>query len=152
MHIDCTETGALPPTSTPPTFSCREIRRGARGLTGGSSGSPRLTVVTSPQNLSVESGRAMCSSIERVGDGVGDVGEQDQRGDSDNYGQDAVGQRHQLGKIDRAANREVAAPPNSIAQLLVPQDRNVAAVEWEEREEVEQADEDVDRGDDADQR
>jgi hypothetical protein len=41
--IDCTDTGASPPTSTPPTSICRETRRVARGL-GGVSGMPRETV------------------------------------------------------------------------------------------------------------
>ena len=38
--IDCTETGASPPTSTLPTLIWRVLRRGARAG-GGSAGMPR---------------------------------------------------------------------------------------------------------------
>ena len=44
--IDCTETGASPPTSTLPTLICRVGRRGAR-TGGGVAGIPRLTVMDS---------------------------------------------------------------------------------------------------------
>lgn len=43
--IDCTETGAPPPTGTDPTMIWRLIRRGASGG-GGTAGIPRLTAVT----------------------------------------------------------------------------------------------------------
>src|SRR6185312_12500516 len=43
--IDCTLTGAPPPTGTEPTMICRLIRRGASGG-GGTAGIPRLTAVT----------------------------------------------------------------------------------------------------------
>src|SRR5688500_1693904 len=40
--IDCTETGASPPTSTEPTLICRDLRRGE--ITGGgAAGRPRFT-------------------------------------------------------------------------------------------------------------
>src|SRR5690606_38521880 len=42
VHIDWTETGALPPTKTLPTLICRVARRGARTGTG-AAGMPRLT-------------------------------------------------------------------------------------------------------------
>src|SRR5699024_10936515 len=43
--IDCTDTGASPPTGTFPTMICRVLRRFASGR-GGVSGIPRSTVVT----------------------------------------------------------------------------------------------------------
>ena len=42
--IDCTETGASPPTSTLPTLIWRVVRRGA-STGGGAAGIPRLTEV-----------------------------------------------------------------------------------------------------------
>ena len=49
--IDCTETGASPPTSTLPTLIWRVLRRGA-STGGGAAGIPRLTVVMSVLPLS----------------------------------------------------------------------------------------------------
>ena len=43
--IDCTETGASPPTSTLPTLIWRVLRRGAR-VGGGSAGMPRLMLMS----------------------------------------------------------------------------------------------------------
>ena len=48
--IDCTETGAPPPTGTEPTMIWRLARRGASGG-GGTAGIPRLTAVTSGTHL-----------------------------------------------------------------------------------------------------
>ncbi len=50
VHIDCTETGASPPTSTLPTLICRVWRRGA-STGGGALGMPRETVVMSSRLL-----------------------------------------------------------------------------------------------------
>ena len=44
VHIDCTEMGASPPTSTLPTLILRVLRRGAR-TGGGRAGIPRPTVM-----------------------------------------------------------------------------------------------------------
>jgi hypothetical protein len=44
--IDCTETGAPPPTRTLPTLICRVGRRGA-STGGGTAGIPRLMVIDS---------------------------------------------------------------------------------------------------------
>ncbi|GAB3082249.1 hypothetical protein GCM10027186_46300 [Micromonospora schwarzwaldensis] len=48
--MDCTETGAPPPTGTEPTMIWRLARRGASGG-GGTGGIPRLTAVTSGTHL-----------------------------------------------------------------------------------------------------
>jgi hypothetical protein len=45
--IDCTDTGAPPPTSTEPTLIWRLARRGA-SAGGGVAGMPRLTVTGDP--------------------------------------------------------------------------------------------------------
>jgi hypothetical protein len=45
--IDCTDTGASPPTNTPPTLICRDTRRTANGRAG-TSGTPRSTAVIRP--------------------------------------------------------------------------------------------------------
>src|SRR5664279_5081818 len=42
VHIDCTETGASPPTSTVPTLILRDLRRGET-TGGGKGGIPRET-------------------------------------------------------------------------------------------------------------
>src|SRR5689334_24976922 len=44
--IDCTDTGASPPTATEPTLIWRDLRRGDR-TGGGGAGIPRLTVTAS---------------------------------------------------------------------------------------------------------
>src|ERR1039458_3021436 len=46
VHIDCTETGASPPTSTVPTLILRDLRRGER-TGGGKGGIPRETDMSS---------------------------------------------------------------------------------------------------------
>src|SRR3954464_12819217 len=64
--IDCTLTGAPPPTGTLPTMICRLDRRGASGG-GGTAGIPRLTAVT------------FASPVEDL-DRVDDVGGRGQQG------------------------------------------------------------------------
>src|SRR6185295_13982150 len=44
--IDCTETGASPPTATEPTWILRDTRRGL-STGGGGMGRPRLTLIAS---------------------------------------------------------------------------------------------------------
>ena len=46
VHIDCTLTGAPPPTATFPTISWRDCRRGASSA-GGVAGMPRSTLIPS---------------------------------------------------------------------------------------------------------
>jgi hypothetical protein len=50
--IDCTDTGAPPPTGTAPTMICRLCRRGA-SAGGGADGMPRLIAVTEVPLLAV---------------------------------------------------------------------------------------------------
>src|SRR5690349_13033844 len=73
--IDCTETGAPPPTGTDPTMIWRDLRRGASGSTG-TAGMPRFTLVTD-------------ISLAEEGDGIDDVGahgEQGERAEDQDHG------------------------------------------------------------------
>src|SRR5690242_19380347 len=82
--IDCTDTGAPPPTGTGPTISRRESRRGA-SVGGGEEGRPRLIAVTgSPGNGSEQ------------GDRVHDVGRHGQQREATEYQDHRVRDRHQL--------------------------------------------------------
>src|ERR1700685_2335731 len=76
--IDCTETGAPPPTGMAclplPTMICREILRAASGG-GGTAGRPRSTVMA-------------LSRLHLKVDGVEDVGRDQQRAKADQYGED----------------------------------------------------------------
>jgi hypothetical protein len=65
--IDCTDTGAPPPTGTEPTMIWRLARRGASGG-GGTAGIPRLIAVTSGTHLEksvmgLTTSAAMVSSV-----------------------------------------------------------------------------------------
>src|SRR3954454_17003236 len=84
--IDCTLTGAPPPTGTLPTMICRLRRRGASGG-GGTAGIPRLTAVT------------FASPVEDL-DRVDDVGGRGQQGERAADQDDCVGDRHQLVVVD----------------------------------------------------
>src|SRR6266568_4221733 len=73
--IDCTDTGASPPTSTEPTRICRDLRRGA-SVGGGRAGMPSDTAVTElPSSVDCPVG----TLLERVGYRVDDVGEDGQQ-------------------------------------------------------------------------
>src|SRR3954463_3500669 len=80
--IDCTETGASPPTSTLPTLIWRVLRRGA-STGGGAAGIPRSTVVIrrpsrgGGETGGAERGTATGSSADP--DWVDDVGPDQQR-------------------------------------------------------------------------
>src|SRR5215203_4585044 len=114
--IDCTVIGASPPTSTDPTLIWRLLRRGAR-VGGGRAGMPSETAVTTG-----------CSSSERIGDRVDDVGEDGHRRDPAEYDDHQDRERDQLVEVDRprVAPAERAGQPGP--GLLEPQDGDVAAV------------------------
>src|SRR5688500_3506102 len=129
--IDWTDTGAPPPTGTDPTMIWRLCRRGASGG-GGTAGMPRLTDVT---------GTSPRADRDRVDD-VGGDGEQGERtADQD----DRVGERHQLEVVDAAGvgTADLAVEPRPGA--FEPRDRDVPAVQREQRQQVEHADEEVQR-------
>src|ERR1700733_1272301 len=81
--IDCTETGAPPPTATAcwplPTMIWRDIRRGASGA-GATSGMPRLTV--------------MIIALLKL-DGVEDVRRDQQHPEADKHEQETNAKRNQ---------------------------------------------------------
>src|SRR3954447_12384255 len=81
--IDCTETGASPPTATEPTLIWRDLRRGAR-TGGGRAGMPRETVTISLSDV----------------DGFDDVGVQRQQGDEDQHRGHRVHHRQHLSGVD----------------------------------------------------
>src|SRR3954469_25896722 len=94
--IDCTETGASPPTSTLPTLIFRLTRRGAT-TGGGSGGIPRET--------DMGTSLRRCSAPEV--DGFDQVGvDQEQRGAEQHRGH-GVGDGQRLGDVDVAG---VGAP------------------------------------------
>src|SRR4051812_17963863 len=86
--IDCTLTGAPPPTGTFPTMICRLWRRGASGG-GGTAGIPRLMAVT------------FASPVEDR-DRVDDIGGGGQQREHSTDQDDCVGDRHQLVVVDAA--------------------------------------------------
>src|SRR3954451_24219124 len=148
--IDCTETGAPPPTSTPPTSICRVTRRSASGR-GGSSGMPRLTDVMAPLSRTATSRPAVVVARrpERglLGllqpHGVHDVRGQRQHREATEEQDHRVGHRQQLVVVHSARVLLALTCGQPRARLLVPRDRYVPAVERQQREEVEDADEHV---------
>src|SRR5829696_2513365 len=132
--IDWTEIGASPPTGIEPTRICRLLRRGA-STGGGTVGMPRDTAVTGRTPL-----------LEGVGERVHDVGQDGHHRDPAEDHDDQHRERDQLVEVDRTgvAPAERARQPRP--GLLEPQHRDVAAVQRQQREEVEDADEDVEAG------
>src|SRR5215469_1457592 len=88
--IDCTDTGAPPPTATAcsplPTMIWREVRRGASEA-GADAGMPRLTVIVI----------ALLSQLDRVEDVRGDQ----QRAEAHEHEQETNADRYQALHIDR---------------------------------------------------
>src|SRR4051812_40754239 len=132
--IDCTLTGAPPPTGTLPTMIWRLCRRGASGG-GGTAGIPRLTAVTfaSP-----------AEDLDR-GDDVRGHGQQRERAtDEDDRGRD----RHQLVVVDAPGIGLAQPAVQPGARPFEPGDRDVPAIQREQRQQVEDADENVERDED----
>src|SRR6185437_16266893 len=86
--MDCTETGASPPTATEPTLICRDLRRGA-STGGGGAGIPRETVTI---RVSARSGAEV--------HGLDDVGVQREQRQHDEDGRDRVHHRQHLRRVD----------------------------------------------------
>src|SRR5215207_5226048 len=107
--IDCTLTGAPPPTGTLPTMIWRLCRRGASGG-GGTAGIPRLTAV-------------MCAlSLREDGNRVDHVSRGGQQREGATDQDDGVCQRHQLEVVDAAGVGLVQLAVDPRADLLVPGD------------------------------
>src|SRR3954451_15111236 len=101
--IDCTLTGKSLPTPTPPTFSCRVLRREA-STGGGAAGMPRLTGSAMAPSIARRAGQCRCppcdvlpSGSAAEGDGVDDVGDDQQGRHREEYPGDDVGDRHEPG-------------------------------------------------------
>src|SRR5215212_4922150 len=127
--IDCTLTGAPPPTGTEPTMIRRLCRRGARGG-GGTAGMPRLTAVIS-------------HSPGEDRDGVDHVGRDRQQREGATDQDDRVRQRHQLVVVHAPGVGLLQSSVDPGTDLLVPGDSDVTAVNRQQRQQVEDADEDV---------
>src|ERR1700736_3494491 len=136
--IDCTETGAPPPTGTAcfpwPTMIWRDLRRGASGSAGGM-GMPRSIVMTVIASLRDVNG------IDKVRHDQDQPEPYQQGEDSDTHGE-------QLAHVHQARIRLAAQPGQPGPGPLVDDDGEVATIQRQQREQVEQADEDVERDDD----
>ena len=149
--IDCTDTGASPPTSTPPTSIWRDTRRCARGR-GGVSGMPRLMLMgpfsltpsnraakalprtfvdsctpDTPQNrcVAVHKGESPRSGLLADADRVDDVGGQGEQGQPAEGQDDEIGQRQQLVVVDPPRVGLAATGRYPRPDSLVPRDRDV---------------------------
>src|SRR6476620_2084917 len=135
VHIDCTEMGASPPTSTLPTLILRVLRRGAR-TGGGRAGIPSPTVMTA---VSPSGSRRVCPAPESAAqaDGLDDVGvdEQDRHDDQDAGHGIRHGQR--LGHVDVAGVGPAAEAGDAALGALPQRPGDVAAVERQQGDEVE---------------
>src|SRR5712692_266481 len=136
--IDCTETGAPPPTGTAcfplPTTIWRDLRRGASGSAGGM-GMPRSIVMTVIASLRDVNG------IDKVRHDQDQPEPYQQGENSDTHGE-------QLAHVHQARIRLAAQPGQPGPGPLVDDDGEVAAIQRQQREQVEQADEDIERDDD----
>src|SRR5512141_507027 len=118
--IDCTDTGASPPTSTLPTVIFRLTLRGET-TGGGSGGIPRETDMgTSLRRC------GGCSAAEV--DGFDDVGVDEQQRGAEQHHRHRVGDGERLGDVDVAG----VGPPEQLRDLalepLPERTRDVAAV------------------------
>src|SRR4051794_3101888 len=130
--IDCTLTGAPPPTGTGPTMICRVLRRGA-SAGGGAAGIPRFTAVT---------GVASLGDL----DGGDDVGGHRQQYEHAQNADDAERDRGEFHVVDAARVGPAAAGGEPGAHPLVPGDRDVPAVHGQQREQVEDPEEQIQYG------
>src|SRR5215472_17902626 len=135
--IDWTETGAPPPTGTLPTMSWRDLRRSASGG-GGSPGTPRSTAIT------------QSALLDQV-NGVEQVSRHQQQAKPDQQHEHRSADRYQRLQVGHARVGPPAQPGQPCPDLLVAQHGQVPAVQREQREQVERAEEDVHRRDDLQQ-
>src|SRR6476620_213955 len=140
--IDCTETGASPPTSTLPTWIWRVFRRGA-STGGGAAGIPRSTEVMWFLLLVV-------GSAER--DRRDDVGVDQHHAHHQDHGGHHVGHGQQLRAVDEAGVGPLPQPGDPAAQCLVDGGGHRATVQRRERHQVEHAEEQVQPGEQQQQR
>src|SRR5690242_15537468 len=137
--MDCTEIGYSLPTPTLPTWIWRVLRRGA-STGGGASGMPRLISVTLSRVLSAPARSRF--DVERD-DEVAD----DQHHAHHQHGhRDDVRDRQELGHVDVPGVGTSPQPGRAAAHRLPQGAGDVAAVQGQQRDEVEHADEEVEAG------
>src|SRR6478735_9864537 len=161
VHIDWTLTGASPPTSTLPTLILRVLRRGAR-TRGGASGMPRLIGMLTSSSSHPAPGApvreaGVCTRSPRSPHGsdlhrVDDVGVHEQQADGPEDHEHGVRERHQLGRVERTRPRQAAQSGHLPAPALPERGGDVPAVERRERDQVEDEQGDVQRGEHLQQR
>src|SRR5579875_2797043 len=143
--IDCTETGAPPPTGTAflplPTTIWRDFRRGARAGSAGC-GMPRSTVIGRIASL----GRVDGVSLERM-HGIDDIRCDQQHGKPHQNREHPDAQRYQLLHVHQAGIRPAEHPRQPGPDPLEDHYCQVAAVQRQQWQQVERADEDI-QGDD----
>ena len=111
--IDCTETGASPPTSTFPTLIWRVLRRGA-STGGGAEGMPRLIAVTWSGYSDAASRRAGEPTYTSMGTTMSAV--MRTRPITSNETAHDVGDRQQLGDVDEPGVGPAAHPRHAAPQ------------------------------------
>src|SRR4028118_1437885 len=109
--IDCTETGASPPTSTFPTLTWRERRRSA-STGGGGAGMPRSIAV-------IAAVRFLRRWWSLQPDGVDEVGVDEQHAHHDQNHGNGIGHGQELGDVDVTGVRPTAEPGDTAAYGLV---------------------------------
>src|SRR6266516_850432 len=163
--IDCTDTGASPPTATEPTLIWRDLRRSAR-TGGGAVGMPSDTGVVTA--FSIRHAPARPPSGSRAdGDGLDDVGVDDEQGQHDQHRRHGVHDRQHLRGID--VNRRsgpfdlalvatahayacpVAQPGPAALGCLDECPRDMPAVQGQQRQQVEEEQQQVHGGQQLDQ-
>src|SRR5712692_3261609 len=136
--IDWTDTGAPPPTGTAclplPTMIWRDLRRGASG-SGGSCGRPRSTVIE------------MIASLHEM-NRIEDVRRDEKQPEPDEQREYPDADRDELPHVHQPGIGPAAQPGQPRPRPLVDHHGEMAAVQREQREQVEGADEDVQRDDD----
>src|SRR6476620_3585612 len=135
VHIDCTEMGASPPTSTLPTLILRVLRRGA-STGGGRAGipSPTVMVEVSPRGTMVPT-PAGAGSAEL--DGLDEVGVDEQGGHHDEHRRHGIRDGQCLGDIHVPGVGAVQQPGGVALQSLPQGPGDVAAVQGQQRDQVE---------------
>ena len=121
--IDCTDTGAPPPTGTFPTSNWRDFRRGA-SAGGGVCGKPRSTVMVSDTSLD-------------NAHGIDEVSHDQHQADENDDGEDPEADWNQLTHIHETRIWPAAQPRDVGACPLVKHDGDMPAIEREQRQQVE---------------
>src|SRR5712691_4338699 len=169
--MDWTVTGAPPPTGTEPTMIWRDSLRGASKSWAsgavGACGIPRSVLIAPIRSVSTTEslypaivpspgdlrGRTLTgvSGISRPLTGyihrVHDVGQDQHDAEEHQHHEDAEADRQEFGHVHHARVGALAQPGEPGPDPLPDDHRDVPAVQRQQREHVEGADEDVERGD-----